>query len=164
MSRALGLKGELAVKCFDEQSTVLLTVQRVHLRRATTASQPAIDSVHTLSSSRAATAKELAMVLTGVTTREAAEQLIGTTVSVFREDLEAPEPGSFFSGDLVGLKALDPTGGILGVVETVLNTGPVPNLVIRCGAEEVLVPFAEEFVIDINMARASVTVRLPVYE
>jgi 16S rRNA processing protein RimM len=100
----------------------------------------------------------------GVYYRSSAEKLVGGTVLVFREDLDAPEEGEFFQGDLVGLTAVDESGQVLGVVEEIWQTGPVPNLVIRAeGKPELVVPFADEFVPTVEMEAGRIVIRPPEY-
>ena len=53
---------------------------------------------------------------------------------------------------------------MLGRVEEVWNTGEVPNLVIRAeGREELVVPFAEEFVSTVDVPGGRLVVKPPEY-
>jgi len=97
--------------------------------------------------------------LASVEGRAAAEALRGSTVLVYRADLEPPAAGEFFQGDLVGLRALSPEGEPLGQVEEVWNAGPVPTLVIRGNGGELLVPFAEDFVPSVDVEAGVILVR-----
>src|SRR5262249_57531548 len=63
-------------------------------------------------------------------TRTAAEGLLGSRVSVFRDDLQPPGEGEFFQGDLIGLTAVNEAGKILGTVAQILITRPLPHLVV----------------------------------
>jgi 16S rRNA processing protein RimM len=94
--------------------------------------------------------------------REDAEALVGATVLVFREDLEPPEEDEYFQGDLVGLTAVDEAGNVLGRVEELWDTGEVPNLVIRAeGREEMVVPFADDFVSTVDIPGGRIVVKPP---
>jgi 16S rRNA processing protein RimM len=156
VARAHGLHGELAIRSFDPASTTLEEVDRVILRaKDGTERELAIEALRQAS-------KETLVVLEGVRGRAAAEALKGATVLVFREDLEPPADNEFFQGDLVGLAAFDPEGRPLGTVEALWETGPVPNLVIRQeGKEELVVPFADEFVPEVDLAQGRLVVRPP---
>jgi 16S rRNA processing protein RimM len=55
--------------------------------------------------------------LDGIDTREAAESLRGCTISVDRGALPPLEPGEYYLCDLVGMRALGPSGDIGRVVE-----------------------------------------------
>lgn len=159
VARAHGLAGEVGVRTFDPASEVLFDVDRVLLRSKEGGEHElAIDSIRSSN-------KEILLGFEGVEDRTSAERLVGATVLVFRKDLEAPAEGEFFQGDLVGLEAVDEAGRVLGRVEEVWSTGPVPNLVIRGeGREELLIPFADDFVLLVDTAAGRLTVRPPEYE
>jgi 16S rRNA processing protein RimM len=162
VSRVIGLRGEISIKCFDPKSEVLIDITRIALSRP---KSPENESrTYQVLASRFAAHGEFGLMLKGISNREQAEVLTGSTVSVLRADLEPPEKGSYFAGDLVGMRAVDEAGTSLGVVEQLLNTGPVPNLLLRHSGDETLVPFAEEFVLSIDVAAETLVLRLPVYE
>jgi len=156
VARARGLKGQLVVRTFDPASEALEHVDRVLLRlRDGSTRQLAI-------AGRQVGAGAWVLTLTGVADRNSAEELVGAQVSVFRDDLPRPGEGEYFQGDLIGLEAVDEAGVGLGKVEEIWNTGPVPNLVIR-GPEraELLVPFADDFVISVDLRAGRVVLRPP---
>ena len=157
VSRAHGLDGEIVIKTFDPSSEVLDEVERIKLKhRDGTEREYAIEDV------AEAPGSDLRVLLEGVSNRPSAEKLVGSTVFVFREDLEAPAAGEFFQGDLVGLAAVDAAGTALGTLEEIWNTGPVPNLVVRGGPQgELLIPFAEEFVIKVDLEARTIVLKVP---
>ena len=155
VARAHGIRGEIAVKPFDPDSTALLEVSRISLARQ---GEPRIFRI---AHARPA-AREVLLTLEGVSGRTEAEALKGSTVSAFREDLPPPSGDEFFQGDLVGLSAVSEAGVPLGKVEEIWETGPVPNLVIRGGeAGELVVPFADEFVPEVDLEAGRLVVRPP---
>ncbi len=158
VSRAHGLRGEVVVRTFDPASSVLADVERVWV-------QPREGAARELEvlEAREASGGDLLVTLAGVTTREAADALKGAQLFAFRDDLDAPEEGEFFQGDLVGLLAVTPEGKPLGRVEEVWSSGPVPNLVIRDGARELMVPFADDFVASVELEEGRVVVIPPEY-
>jgi 16S rRNA processing protein RimM len=114
-----------------------------------------VDSVRSAS-------KELIVAFEGVENRTGAENLVGSTVFVYREELEPPGEGEYFQGDLIGLDAVDEQGAKLGIVEEIWNTGPVPNIVIRGeGKSELIVPFTDEFVPSVEISEKRIVVRPP---
>lgn len=159
VSRAHGLHGEVVVKTFDPQSTALSEAKRVVLR-----TRAGEDKALELASLGEAPGGDLLVRFKRVTRREAAEALVGSTVQVRREDLPPPAEGEFFHGDLVGLEAVTAGGQRLGVVEAVWSTGPVPNLCIRDGETELLVPFATDFVTKVELAAGRIVIMPPEYE
>lgn len=157
VSRAHGLEGQVVVKTFDPSSEVLFDIERLKLKlKDGTEREFDIDEV------AEAPGGDLRVSLAGVSNRPTAERLVGSTVYAFREDLDEPADGEFFQGDLVGLAAVDEQGAPLGTVEEVWNTGPVPNLVVRGGpAGELLIPFADDFVVKVDLAARTVVMKVP---
>ncbi|MFY0522438.1 ribosome maturation factor RimM [Archangium gephyra] len=156
VARAHGLQGEVAVRTFDPASETLDFVERVLVRPRTGAERVLrIESVRP-------TPKETLVVFADVRGRTAAEALVGATVLAFREDLEPPAEEEYFQGDLVGLTAVDESGKVLGRVEEIWETGPVPNLVIRAeGQEELVVPFVDDFVSTVDIPGGKLVVKPP---
>lgn len=159
VSRAHGLKGELVIKTFDPASTVLDEVERLSF---TTRSGEVRE--YELRSVGESPGSDLLVTLKGINHRDQADVLRGSAVHVFRDDLEQPAEGEFFHGDLVGLEARTADGRRLGVVEEVWSTGPVPNLCIRDGKEELLVPFADDFVTKVDLESKTIEIVPPEYE
>ncbi len=155
VARAHGLKGEVAIRTFDPNSETLDIVERLLVRPRT-----GPERVMRLESLRP-TPKEHLVVFEGVRRREEAEALVGAAVLAFREDLEPPAEGEYFQGDLVGLTAVDESGKVLGKVEELWEAGEVPNLVIRGEglAEELVVPFIEDFVPTVDVPGGRIVVK-----
>lgn len=158
VSRAHALGGEVAIKTFDPASQTLFEVERVLVRpKEGDELELFIDSVRE-------TGKEILVVFEGIEGREAADKLRGATVLAFREDLEVPADGEFFQGDLIGLEAFDEAGEQVGVVEELIEAGPVPNLVIRNEqGDELLLPFADDFVPTVDVPNQRIVIKRPRY-
>jgi 16S rRNA processing protein RimM len=156
VSRAHGLDGEIVIKTFDPGSEVLDEVERIHLKL-----RDGSERDYTIADVADAPGGDLRVVLEGIDNRPAAEKLVGSTVFAHREDLEEPAEGEFFQGDLIGLAAKDEQGTALGTLEEIWNTGPVPNLVVRSEGKELLIPFADEFVIKVDLAEKTITLKVP---
>ena len=155
VAKVHGLRGEVAIRTFDPASRVLLDVERARVRRS-----DGTELDLTLAGARA-TAKEFIVAFAEIRTRPEAEALVGATVFVFRDELEPPKEGEYFQGDLVGMEAVAEDGRPLGRVEEIWATGEVPTLVIRQRDEELLVPFADDFVGEVDMERRLIVVRPP---
>ena len=155
VAKAHGLRGEVVIRTFDPSSEVLFEVKRARLRR-----RDGAELDLSLEDARA-NGKDVVVIFAQVRTREEAEVLVGATVSVLREEIEPPAEGEYFQGDLVGLEAVGEDGRPLGTVEEIWSTGEVPTLVIRRGGEELLVPFAEDFVGEVDVERGRIVVRPP---
>ncbi len=156
VARAHGLRGELGVKPFDPESQVLLEVDRLQLQLKSGELR-----LLAIRGARPAS-KEVLVQVEGVTDRTGAEALVGAAVRVDRDQLEGPEEGEYFQGDLVGMDAYDAQGRRLGQVVEVWETGPVPNLVIRGPDQpELVVPFADDFVPEVDLEKRRLTVHPP---
>jgi 16S rRNA processing protein RimM len=151
---AHGLRGEVSVRTFDPASETLFEVDRVLARR-----RDGTEAELTLDEVRGGPKGDLLVSFATVATREAADALVGSTLLAFREDLDEPSEGEIFQGDLVGLTAVDASGQTLGIVEEIWNSGPVPNLVIRGGGKELMVPFIDEFVTEVDLPGKRVVVK-----
>jgi 16S rRNA processing protein RimM len=158
VSRAHGLGGEVVVRTHDPSSTVFDEIERVHVRR-----KDGREEVLEVEGVREASGGDVLVSLSGIESKQAADDLRGSVLSAFREDLEEPAAGEFFFGDLIGLRAQAPDGRALGTVEEVWSSGPVPNLVIREGKEELMVPFAEDFIVKVSVEDGVVVLNPPEY-
>lgn len=59
----------------------------------------------------------------GCVTRNQAETYRGTKLYIHRDQLPSLEEGEYYHEDLIGMKVLDETGQIVGVVEALQNAG-----------------------------------------
>ena len=91
--------------------------------------------------------------LTGVATREEAEALRGTRLSVARERLPDLPSDEFYHADLIGLAVHDPGGAEIGRVTAVLEFGAGDILEIALpGGRTAMLPFTRETVPTIDLA------------
>ena len=74
--------------------------------------------------------------------------LLGTDVGEFA----APDENEFYWRDLIGLSVVNETGEELGQVKTLTETGHHDVLVVRSAqGRETLIPFADPFVVDVQL-------------
>jgi 16S rRNA processing protein RimM len=100
----------------------------------------------------------------GVNDRAAAERLVNTELYVSRARLPEQSGGnSFYQADLVGLRVEARDGAALGSVAAVANYGAGDLLEVKPanGGATFLVPFADPFVPEIDVAGGRVIVELP---
>ena len=97
----------------------------------------------------------------GVDSIDDAERLRGMELRIPEQELEALPEGSYYYHQLTGLRVEDGGGQPLGTVEEVLETSADARvLVVRRGDEELLLPFADAFVREIDLdGRRIVAVR-----
>ena len=111
------------------------------------------------------TPKGFLVDLEGIGDRSQAAALRGEELRLDRRELDAPEEGEFYVGDLVGLTAVDEGGEVIGTVEETFETTAHEVLVIRIQEEPALpeqyVPFTVEHVPELDLAAGRVVVRPP---
>lgn len=96
--------------------------------------------------------------LRGINTREAAESLTGTTVSVPPSALPPLAEGQHYWRDLVGLTVLTTQGLVFGTVSCLLETGANDVLVVE-GERQRLIPFVRErYVVSVDVAARQIVV------
>lgn len=156
VARARGLDGQVIVRTFDPRSQVLAEVNRALLRlRSGELLELAIEQ-------RAPAPRGWLVSFAGIGERGRADELTGARVLVFRADLEPPAEGEYFQGDLIGLAVVNEEGAPLGTLEEIWNNGPAPTLVIRrSDGEEILAPFADDFVREVDLERGRLVLRPP---
>ena len=107
------------------------------------------------------TPKGFLVDLDGVEDRSGAVAFKGEELVLDRSELDTPEEGEFYVGDLVGLTAVDESGEILGTVEETFETPAHEVLILRKEGEVLYVPFTLEHVPEVNLHTRRVVVRPP---
>jgi len=89
--------------------------------------------------------------------------LCNTDLYVPRERLPLPEPEEFYYADLIGLRAEDPAGRVVGSVVAVHNFGAGDILEIAPGAggDTVMLPFSTAVVPGVEIAAGRIVVEMP---
>jgi 16S rRNA processing protein RimM len=101
--------------------------------------------------------------IAGVSTREAAEALKGQEIFARREQLPPPSEDEFYYDDLVGLEAVDATGGRIGRVVSLMNhgAGDVLEIAPVGGGETLLLPFTKGVVRHIDFDDRRIVIEPP---
>jgi len=107
------------------------------------------------------TPKGFLLDLKGVDDRRAAAALGGEDLLLDRAELDSPEEGEFYVGDLVGLAAIDEVGTRIGEVAETFETAAHEVLVVRAEGGDLLVPFTLEHVPGVDLGSGRITVRPP---
>jgi len=82
---------------------------------------------------------------------EEAEDLVGCSVYVAKESLEALPPNEFYWYQLFGLQVKTESGTFLGTLEGIMPTGSNDVFVVRRNGKEFLVPATEEVVVKVDL-------------
>jgi len=104
---------------------------------------------------------QVLLTLAGVDTIEAADALRGREVLVDPEQLPALGESEYWQRDLLDLQAVGEDGQPVGRVIEIVDTAEVPVLVLRGDGAERFVPFADPYVISIDLAARRIVVAPP---
>jgi 16S rRNA processing protein RimM len=109
------------------------------------------------------TPKGFLVDLEGVEDRAGAAACTGEDLVLDRSELDAPGEGAFYVGDLVGLRAVNEAGEVVGIVDETFETPAHEVLVIRKeeGAPVLYVPFTLEHAPEVDLEGGVVVVRPP---
>lgn len=150
---AHGLRGEVKVRTFTETPDKLGAYGPLHTGSGETL---------IVADVRIADANAAVVRFAGIADRNAAEALKGTELFVDRTALPATEAEEFYHADLVGLRAEDATGRLIGTVRGIHNFGAGDVLdIAREDGGEALLPFTKEFVPLVDVAAGRLVVGVP---
>jgi 16S rRNA processing protein RimM len=148
-----GLKGEVRVKTFAESPErlgdygALLTPDGRKLE---------------IASLRVTKADCAVVRFKGIEDRKGAEQLRNVRLLVGRTALPAIDEDEFYHADLIGLRAQDSEGRVIGIIRAIHNFGAGDVIELdRHGGGSLLLPFNREFVPKIDLENKSVTIAEP---
>ncbi len=105
--------------------------------------------------------KGMLLSLKAVSTREAAEDLVGKEILMDREALPELEEDTWYWQDLMGLVVEDANLGEIGVIDHLFPTGGDDILVVKDGAKEILIPMNRHFVCNVDLDAGKVSTALP---
>jgi 16S rRNA processing protein RimM len=153
ITAAHGIKGEVKVKTFTESPDRLNAYGTLTTEDGRTLQ---------IAGLRVVKGDDAVVRFAGVGDRNAADSLKGQRLYVPRAALPPPEDGEFYHTDLIGLRAEDISGAILGTVNAVHNfgAGDVLELALAGGGNE-FVPFTDPIVPVVDIAAGRIVVNLP---
>jgi len=143
--RAHGLGGMVVLKPFNPNSALLYDMKEVILR--------APDGSRRMIKLREAKehSGSILCAVEGVSDRDAAEALRGSVICVTRGDLPEPDEGEHYLMDLVGLRAEDEAGKLLGMVEEVIEYPSVVCLKVVSDDAILEVPHTERYLLEVDV-------------
>lgn len=153
--RPHGLLGELAIEVLSDVPGRIAPGVGLWLVSATGARQQV-----TVAAARPHR-EHLLVKLAGVADRTAAEPLKGASLEIERSKVPAAAEGAFYHFELVGCRCQDRALGTLGEVADVVE-GPGATMLRVVGEKgELLIPFVESFLGDIDVVARTIEVVLP---
>jgi len=153
---AHGVRGEAKLRLATDDPDHLRTIKRVWLGTEERSRRLLGIRMH---------AGNALIRLSGVTTPEQVEGLRGLEVRIAGGDARPNEEGEFFLFQLIGLRAYDESGALLGTLSDVMETGAHDVFVITPeSGPDLLVPNHPQYVPEIRPEEGRLTVRPPVYD
>jgi 16S rRNA processing protein RimM len=105
--------------------------------------------------------RSMLMGFAEVTTRSQAEALVGCELFIEKAALPAPEAGSYYWSDLIGLAVYAVQGAWLGRLESIFRTGSNDVYVVKRPGRELLIPALKTVIVAIDLAAGRMEVDLP---
>lgn len=150
---AQGLAGEVRVKTFTETPERLSAYGALHTPEGQTLQ---------IASTRAGKGNILVVRFTGIDDRGTAEALAGAKLLVPRSALPATAQEEFYHADLIGLRAQDSEGRVIGEIRAIHNHGAGDVIEIERGdGGTLLLPFSKEFVPQVDLAGGCIVISEP---
>lgn len=103
----------------------------------------------------------LLVTLKGVSDRNQSESLRKSQVYIPEDVLEAEEGEPIFLRQIQGFEVVDKEGNRLGKIESFASNGPQDLLEVRTPKGLQLVPFVDDFILDIDFEKGEVHMDLP---
>lgn len=155
IGRAHGIRGDVAVDVRTDDPRARFADGSV------LATDPAGSGPLTVVSTRSHSGR-LLVRFKGVTDRDAAEGLRGTTLLVDSEDIPPlDDPDEFHDHELIGLTVVTTGGDPVGTVEDVLHHAQDVLVIAAPEADEVLVPFVTALVPEVDVVGGRIVIDPP---
>jgi 16S rRNA processing protein RimM len=154
VSGAYGVTGSIRVTPFSHEADALLNVKSWWIDK------PSLQTVSVR------TAKlhggDVVAQLVGVVGRDASEALKGAAVSIPRSEFPQLAEDEFYWSDLIGLHAVNLQGEALGTVTDMMDNGVqsilrITPVVAENAPAERLVPYVDQYVKQVDLARKTIT-------
>lgn len=142
---AQGLKGHIKVRPYSPDPVALLQCKQICLQRDG-ARGASIDATYTVNQAKLHSGF-VVMALEGVTDRDAALLLKGSSLKLPRTSFPKTEQGTYYWIDLIGCRVLNEEGSELGFVDEIAEYGAHP--VMTVGME--LIPFVPDLVKSVDL-------------
>ena len=149
-----GLKGEVKVNPFTEDSTKFERIHKVFIKQKNNMTEYEIEDV-------GYSKNQVIIKFKNIDTIDEAETLRNSYILVDREVLgELPE-GVYYIADLMGLKVFTEENEYLGIVDDVFSTGSNDVYVVKNeNGSEKLLPGIDEVIKNINLEEGKIIVNL----
>lgn len=161
LRNAHGIRGDVIVEPLTDAPAEVFSAGR-RLFAGTADGDPLPDAMPlTVESTRVQGDASLIVHFDAIRDRTEAEQWSGRYVLAPAAELEPPAAGEVYVHELTGMHVVLESGAALGDVLDVYQLPQGLALEVRHGQSTVLVPFAEQFIANVDRAARRITVTLP---
>ena len=155
ISGAYGIRGWVRIVPYSAEAEAMLNVNDWWL------DSPQMHNVKVMQARRQG--DEIVALFSGMDNREAAEALRGSVVSISRSRFPNLPEDEYYWVDLIGLSVLNLRGDTLGTVKGLIDNGVHPVLQVtviepESKVRELLIPFVDQFVDDVDREGGKITV------
>ena len=145
--KAQGIKGEVKISCFLDDSAMLKGVKQLYIGSKTyTVEKLRPDGAFCY------------VQLFGITDRNTAEALRNWTVYADKESVSVPQDRYFIS-DLIDCNVVLDDGTKVGAVKEVLQYGSADVFICFDGEREISFPFLKDLIVDVNIERKTIVLK-----
>jgi len=152
---AHGLRGELAVESLSDVPRRFAAGAELFLRQGDAPGRPV-----RIESSRPHKG-HLLLTLDGIADRTAAEALRGALLEIEEREVPPPPADGYYHFQLEGCRCVDRRDGDLGTVQEVVEGGGGTLLRVDGPHGELLLPFVDEYLEEVDVARRKIAWHLP---
>ena len=158
ISGAYGIRGWVRITPYSGDADALLHAKTWWLDK------PEVRDVEMLQSK--VHSGEIVARLMGVEDRDQAEKLKGATVQISRRHFPPLDDGEYYWVDLIGSTVENLSGEVLGTVSNMMDNGAHPILLVavppvaedKKKPQEMMIPFVEQFVKEVDQANKKLIV------
>lgn len=159
IARAHGVHGAVVVNAYVEDPRSILAADRLELLSPEGDRRLPVESLKGKEA-----AQGLIVKIKGIGSREEAAALKGWRLGLERRYLPEADEDEVYLADLIGLEVVTAQGEALGRVRQLMEAGAGLILVVQGegpSAKEFLIPFNEEFLVNLDMASGRLELDLP---
>lgn len=151
VARPWGLRGDLKIQVLSDIPDRFEGLERVFIDRVP----------YSVIESRVEGSGAARLVLRGTRSREDADSLRGQLVEIPAAEASALPEGVYYHFQILGLRALDENGTLLGTIVEIVPTGANDVYVVRPETgPDILIPVIDEVVQNIDISGRTITVRV----
>ncbi len=152
-----GVKGALKVRSYAESPESYLRIKKITLLlgKSGDSDEASVGTVFTVLKASGMGGKVI-LKLQGLDSREEAEALVGSVITVKREDLPETDDDEYYWDDLIGMEVYNVSGEYLGIIKKILQTGSNDVYIVGGkgdeGEGEILVPGTHDAVREVDVS------------